>query len=230
MRRWECSVGRNAPTASCAACTRAREPTTRELVAAFVTEEQARQHRKAAAAVKIEQRLHAEAEPLSPEEAQPHHVLKDLLAKTGGRLRWLDEELAREHSATADRLFKEERQFLAWISKMCSEARVEQVTATIQEAQATLMADTIKEAFRLAGLSDEQVKATVAALRLVSIEGSGETPPPELVEQFAQACERWKAADAERVERLAREEAQRLSGLTLPPSEWVEEPTSPTSP
>ena len=71
-------------------------------------------HEKHAAKISLQQRLHSEAEALTGEEAQPHRVLKNLLQQTGGRLRWLDKEIAREHSAEAERMFKQERQFVSW--------------------------------------------------------------------------------------------------------------------
>ena len=188
-------------------------------------------HRKAAAAFELQQRLHSLAEPLSDEEAQPHHVLKQLLRQTGGRLQWLDRELASgETSAAVQRMFKEERQFLAWISKMCSEAKVEEVEANVKQAQAEHMAALIRQAAADAGLDALQVNALGMGLRMRVAETSGDTAKAEAeARELAKLRERIDAEREQRIADAARAEAERLSGLTLPPAEWLPEDPAPAA-
>src|SRR5215211_3808651 len=136
-------------------------------------------HQKHAANVLVEQRLHAEAEALTDEEAQPHRILKSLLRQTGGRLRWLDAELAHEHSAEAQRLFKQERQFLSWIAKLCSEVNVEAIEADLKKGQAALMAGMVRKAAEQAGLGGNQVTALGVGLRLAFLEAQGDSTAAE---------------------------------------------------
>lgn len=180
-------------------------------------------HEKHAAKVVLEQRLHAEAEALSSEEAQPHRVLKELLAQTGGRLRWLDTELSREHSAEAARLFKQERQFLSWVAKMCSEVNVEGIEAAVMQSQVEQVAAMVKEAATLALGDTADVAALGAALRVLTLRHAGEDTAAAEAE-LAQLRERRAADREQRIADAARQEAERLSGLTLPPAEWLPEP------
>jgi hypothetical protein len=172
-------------------------------------------HVKNALSVVVQQRLHAEAESLADEDAQPHAILKQLLKMTGGRLKWLDSELAREHSTAAERLFKEERQFLSWISKLASEVKLEEVEANVRVAQASLMAKMVQEAATRAGLSGRQVAALGIGLRGIALEAQGDTAAAEVeARRLGTIREEIAADDQRRIER----EAQRLTGL-VPASE-----------
>jgi hypothetical protein len=188
-------------------------------------------HNKAAVAQVVEQRLHQEAEPLSDEEAQPHSVLKSLLAETGGRVRWLDAELGRQHSAKAEQMYRQERQFLAWISKLCSEVKLEDWEVSVRQSQAAQMAAMVKEALERVGVDSKVVEAVGVGPRARVLEASGETAAADAeAAKLDQLREEIAAADRERIADAARKEAERLSGLTLPPAEWVApEPERPAA-
>lgn len=167
-------------------------------------------HEKHAAKISLQQRLHSEAEALTGEEAQPHRILKSLMQTTGGRLRWLDKELSREHTAEAERLFKQERQHLSWVAKMCSEANVEQIEATLKQAEAEALARLVRVAAQHAGLTGDRLTALGVGLRLAVAETQGDSEAAErTTAALAQLRERIADDDRHRIER----EAQRLTGL-----------------
>src|SRR5919106_373963 len=123
-------------------------------------------HKKAAAKMEFQQRLHTLAEPLSVEEEAPHHVLKRLIQQTGGRLELIDRELALgPTSPLIQRQYEKERQFLAQIAKMASEVKVEEIEASIKQAQGEQMAQMIRRAATDAGLDALQVQALGVGLR-----------------------------------------------------------------
>jgi hypothetical protein len=185
-------------------------------------------HQKHAATVMVEQRLHAEAEALTEEEAQPHRILKSLLQKTGGRLRWLDAELAREHSAEAQRLFKQERQFLSWIAKLCSEVKVEEIEAHLKQSQAAALAAMVREALTRAGADPNLAEAAYIGMRMVAAEHRGDTEAADRDStELDRLREQIAAAERKRIEA----EAQRLTGLVpaaeIAPGEdtgWMQPP------
>jgi hypothetical protein len=171
------------------------------------------------------------AEPLSVEEAAPHHVLKRLMQQTGGRLEWIDRELGRGPTSPAlQRQFETERQFLAHIAKMCSEVGVEAIETAIKQAQALQMAEMIKRAAEDAGLDALQVNALGIGLRKLIKEQSGDGAGAAA--EAGRLADLREQIDAEREQRIAdaaRVEAERLSGLTLPPAEWLPEDPAPAA-
>jgi hypothetical protein len=179
-------------------------------------------HQKAALAQVVEQRLHQEARPLSDEEAQPHNVLKSLLAETGGRLRWLDAELAREHSPKAEQMHRQERQFAAWIAKLCSEVKLEEWEVSVRQSQAAQMAAMVREALVRAGVDDKIVNVVGVGMRALLAEHKGDRAAAEAeAAKLDQLREEIAADDQQRIHEAAKAEAERLSGLTLPPEEWL---------
>lgn len=182
-------------------------------------------HEKAAAKMEVQQRLHTLAEPLSIEEAAPHHVLKRLIQVTGGRLDWIDNELALGPTSPAlQRQYEKERQFLAQLAKMASEVKVEEIEASIKQAQALQMAEMIRQAAEGAGLDGLQVRALAVGLRKLTAEAGGDSIRAEAeARELVKLREQIATREAQRTADAAREEAQRLSGLTLPPAELLPE-------
>jgi hypothetical protein len=132
-------------------------------------------------------------------------------------------EREREADAAAKlALYTQEREMTARVAKLCSEANVEQVEATVKQAQVEMVAKQVRDAAQLIGLKSDQVRALGRALRLLSAPASGGDPGADV--ELQRLLDQIQAEDERRIERAAKKEAERLSGLTLPPEEWVTAP------
>jgi hypothetical protein len=128
------------------------------------------------------------------------------------------------------RLLMEQVDRAARLAKQCSEANAEQIEANVSAANTALMARMVQEAAKRAGLDGRQVTALGVALRGIAVEAGGDTATAERCNaDLAGLREQLVAADARRIATAAREEAERLSGLTMPPQELLPPEREPES-
>jgi hypothetical protein len=92
------------------------------------------------------------------------------------------------------------------------------------------MADLIRQAAADAGLDALQVNALGMGLRMRVLETQGDGAGAEAeAQQLARLREQIAAEEAQRIADAARAEAERLSGLTLPPAELIPEDPAPAA-
>ena len=197
-------------------------------------------HEKAAAMVEARAQMATLGEPL-PEDTRPTEMLLWLSRTIGGHVKSMladpdAADFSTEVGRAKFRLLMEQVDRAARLAKQCSEANAEQVEATVKQAQAVLVANMVKEAAKRAGLNESQVAALGIGLRAVAAEASGDAATAEAeAARLAVIRDDLAAAEEQRIADLAREEAERLSGLTMPPEELlpaeeVEPEPDPTPP
>jgi hypothetical protein len=182
--------------------------------------------RKNAVMIETRQQLAALGDPL-PEDVRPAQQLLWLSRTIGGHVNKLlaDPDLAdpsTERGRAVFRLTMEQVDRAARLAKACSEANVEQTTANLQQAQATVMVRAIREAAREAGLTNLQVRALGVALKaqLATNDGDNHTAA-DSQKRLARLRDQIEAVERRRIER----EAARFAGLELPPDELIPNPT-----
>jgi hypothetical protein len=161
-------------------------------------------------------------EPL-PDNISPQQQLLWLARTIGGHVQTLlaDPDLAdlsTETGRATFRLTMEQVDRAARLAKQCSEANVEQTEANIRQAEATLMVQAIRDAARDVGLTNLQVRALGAALRLQfeRVQGDGEATAKSK-QNLAQLRGQIETVERRRIER----EAAHFAGLELPPDELL---------
>lgn len=185
-------------------------------------------HKKHALTLEAKQRMVAFSVPV--DDAQPHEVLLNELRMSAGHVAFLrseisaleSEEIGGDRSKILLDRFDTERDRLARFAKACSEAGVDEAMIQIETAKMTFVVQAIETAAKEAGLSPRHVQALGTAMRKQLALSSGDEASARAAEErVEQLRSEIDAADADRIYRAARTEAQRLSGLTLPPSEWL---------
>lgn len=183
-------------------------------------------HRKHAVSIEAKRRMVTMGTPI--EEITAPEALMGLLRASAGHVAWLQHEvaaldtLASHEAAVVVQLYDSERKMLLQVGEACVRAGVAEHIVRMEQHKAELTLRAIRDAAGDTGLNATQLQALGVALRRRFAEAFGEVTDATAAD--ARLAElRQKIADDEeqRVARAAKTEAERLTGLTMPPSEWV---------
>lgn len=188
---------------------------------------------KHALTLEAKQSMVARSVPVA--NAEPHMVLLEELSYSAGHVGWLRDaitkldpaEIGGDRSKVLLHRYDDERDRLARIAKVCSEAGVEEARLQIDQARAAMMVSVIRDAAGEIGLNRDQLNALGSAMRgrLALMSGDDETAEAADA-QVAKLRERIEAQEEERIERAAARRPP--ADLEYPPEEWVAEPPSAT--
>ena len=184
--------------------------------------------KKHALKLETQARMVAMSVPLEAADAQPHKVLLTELSYSAGHCQWLREEIGAldpetigdERSKTLLSRLDSERDRLTRIAQGAASAGVDEAMIQIHQAQAMTMVRAITQAAEDAGIPRDYVKALGPALRRqLALLAGDDAAAAEQEAVVARVRDQIQATEARRAEKAA----QRFSGLTFPPEEYIVE-------
>jgi len=192
-------------------------------------------HRSHAVALDLKRRMVTYGQPI--EDVTAPGALMGLLRASAGAVAWLQQEVAGLDSLGSHEaqvlvnLYDQERSMLVRVSEACVRAGIAEHLIRMETAQAEMTLRAIRDAAQDAGLNQTQVQALGIALRKRLAALSDDPDAARVAEQadarLAELHDRSEADDERRIARASQKEAERLTGIVMPPDEWISEDAEP---
>jgi len=184
-------------------------------------------HKRHAVSVEVKRQMATLGTPL--EDVTAPEALMGLLRASAGHVAWLRtavaglESLAGHEAEVLVRLYDSERDRLARIGEACIRAGVAERMVRMEQAKVETTLRAIREAAQDVGLNATELQALGIALRKRMAEtlGDGGHEAEAAEAKLAKLRAQIRADDTQRINTAAKREAERLSGLTLPPEELL---------
>jgi len=186
-------------------------------------------HRAHAVALDLKRRMITYGQPI--EGVTAPGALLGLLRASAGAVAWLQQEVAGldslgSHEAQVTiNLYDQERSLLVKVAEACVRAGIAESLIRMETAQAELTLRAIRDAAQDAGLNKTQVQSLGVALRKRLADAVDDPDAARIAEQadarLAELRDRSEADDDRRIARAAKKEAERLTGIVMPPAEWL---------